>query len=130
MHTFDNVDDLSDRQQENMLDDLEVRCQTNVAAVREATSHRMHAVVELRHGNAGERDSVLTSLQTSAVSSTGLAGIAAKPLMVGSVFHMQFDRKTIDVPPALAICDRCTMLSDTSFELRFRFIQPIEVAGS
>jgi hypothetical protein len=68
-------------------------------------------------------------MQSSEVSTTGMSGIASKPIMAGSVIHMQFDRSTLDVPPTLAICDRCTMLSDTSFELRFRFTQPIELAG-
>lgn len=129
MHTFNNADEISDSQQENMLDDLEVRCQTNVAAVREATAHRIQVEVELRHGNISERDSVLATMQTSEISSTGLSGIGDKPLMVGSMFYMQFDPATLDVPPALAICDRCAMLSDSSFGLRFRFTQSIELAG-
>jgi hypothetical protein len=129
MNTLNHLDKLSDHQQEDMLDDLDVRCQTNVAAVRATTCRRVHAAVELRPGNACDRDSLLTCMQSSEVSTTGMSGIASKPIMAGSVIHMQFDRSTLDVPPTLAICDRCTMLSDTSFELRFRFTQPIELAG-
>jgi len=129
MHEFNNVDELSVRQQENMLDDLEVRCQTNVASVRDMTTSHIHTNVEIRNGNACERDSVLTSVQTTEVGATSMTGLAKKPVMVGSLFHLQFDQE-VDVPATLAVCDRCTMLSDTSFELRFRFTQPIEFAGN
>lgn len=131
---FHNVEGMPDQQQENLLDDLEVRSQNHVAevrdSVRESVMQRVHAAVELRHGNACDRDTVVTTAQTTEVTTTEMSGISAKPVMVGSVFHLQFDRTALDVPPTLAVCDRCTMLSDTSFELRFRFTQPIELAGN
>lgn len=129
MHTFNNVEELSNRQQEDMLDDLEVRCQTNVASVRDIATSRIHTSVEIRNGNACDRGTVLASVQTSEIGTTGMTGIAKQPVMVGSLFHLQFE-EAAELPAILAVCDRCTMLSDTSFELRFRFTQPIQLAGN
>jgi hypothetical protein len=128
MHDFSTQDQFTEQQQRALLDDLEVRCQTNVATIRDASSRRIQARVALLPGNICERNSATTEMQTSELSSSSISGIAPKPLMVGSVFHLQFERSSLDLSPTLAICDRCTMLSDSSFELRFRFTQAIELA--
>jgi len=129
MHNFTSDDSLTEQQQQSLLDDLEVRCQTNVAAIREAASVRTRVRVELRSANACDRETLLAEVQTSEISSATLTGIATTPVMVGSVYHLRFDRQTLDVTPALAVCDRCTMLSDAAFDLRFRFTQPIDVTA-
>jgi len=126
MHHFDDHPDLH-AAQDDLLDDLEVRCTTNVAPLREAKIARHRVRVDVQAGNACDRAGMLTELQTNELNDHGLSGIAPKPLMVGSVYHLQFDRSTTDVAPALAVCDRCTMLSDTSFELRFRFAHPVDL---
>jgi hypothetical protein len=129
MHTFHNDDTISEQQQQQLLDDLELRCQTNVAAVRDACNTRTRVRIVVRAGNICDRSEVLTELVTSEVSTVAMTGIGQQPLMVGSLFYLQFDRASLDVSPALAICDRCTLLGDNSFELRFRFTQAVELGS-
>lgn len=130
MHNFTNDEAFTDSSQQDLLDDLELTCHTNVASIRDASSTRTQARVEVRAANACDRGEVLSVLKSSEVNATTMTGIATKPVMVGSVFHLQFDQRILDIPPTLAICDRCTMLSDASFELRMRFTHPIEIVGS
>ena len=129
MHNFTTDESFTDSSQQDLLDELELRCDTNVASIREASSTRTKARVEIRPGNACDRDNVLSVMTSSEISATTMTGIAERPIMVGSVFHVQFDRQVLDVAPDLAICDRCTMHSDTSFELRMRFTQAVELAS-
>ena len=129
MKDFDNAADFGTGESDDaLLDELEVRCQTNVAAVRESASQHKRMRVDVRTGNACDRDGVLTELHTSQLNSSAVVGIASAPLMVGSVFHLTFERSALDVPSTLAVCDRCVMLSDDSFELRLRFATPIKLA--
>tara|TARA_R110002072_G_scaffold25443_7_gene85280 strand:- start:19381 stop:19773 length:393 start_codon:yes stop_codon:yes gene_type:complete len=130
MHNLPNEQSFTDGDQQDLLDELEVRIDTSVASIREATTNRRHARVELRAGNACDRDAVVSVLQTSEVHATTVTGIANKPIMVGSVFHLQFDQRILDIAPTLAICDRCTMFSDVSFELRLRFTEPVEITSN
>ncbi|MFT7534829.1 MAG: hypothetical protein ACI85K_000779 [Hyphomicrobiaceae bacterium] len=130
MHNFTNDDAFTASNQQDLLDDLDMRCLTNVASIREAAATHTQARVEVRAGNACDREGVLSVLKSSEVNATTMTGIATKPVMVGSVFHLQFDQRILDIPPTLAICYRCTMLSDASFELRMRFTQPVEICSS
>ena len=130
MHDLTNDDTFTDGKQQALLDELDVRISTKVSSIREATATRANARVELRAGNACDRNAIVSVLQTTEVHPTTLTGIANQPVMVGSVYHLQFDRRNLDISPTLAICDRCTMLSDVSFELRLRFTQPIELTSN
>ncbi|MCK5942281.1 MAG: hypothetical protein KAI24_09960 [Planctomycetes bacterium] len=126
MHDFDPPTQTKDAQ-DAMLDELEVRCTTNVAPLREAKIQRRRVRVAVRPANACDRNGLRTELLTSETSEHGLAGIAPSPVMVGSYYHLEFDREVTDNAPALAVCDRCTMLGDESFDLRFRFAQPVDL---
>ena len=79
-------------------------------------------------GDVCARGAPLSTLQTAERTAHTLAGIADRPVMVGSVFQLRFDRSELDAAPALAVCERCVMLSDTSFELRLRFAHPMAPA--
>ncbi len=111
----------------DLLDELEVRCRTNVAAVRASASHRVRARIEVWAGNACDRQAMIAEVSTSELCDTGLTGLAVSPVMVGSVFLLRFDERVLDVPPTLAVCSRCAMLGDRSFEVQFRFTSPLDV---
>lgn len=125
MHNFVTDESFTDSSQQDLLDELELRCTTNVAPIRDASNTRTQARIEIRSANACDRDDVLSVMTNSEIRATTMTGIASRPVMVGSVFHLKFDRQVLDLAPTLAICDRCTMHSDTSFELRMRFTQAI-----
>jgi len=128
-HDFDDRAMFSDQTDGALLEEFEIRCQTDVAALREHSSKRARLRVEIRDGNVAERRAMLTELQTTEVNLQGLLGLASRPIMVGNVFHLRFERGTVNTPSTLAVCDRCTMLADESFELRFRLMQRLEVTG-
>jgi hypothetical protein len=108
-------------------EDFDLRCSTGVAAARDQLTLRTHARVFVRPANAVDRGQPPVPLQASELSPCDVLGIAELPVMVGSVYHLEFDRTAADVPATLATLIRCTMLGDASFELRFRFLQRVEL---
>ena len=127
MHNFHNDTAISDSQHEDLLDDLEVRCHTNVATIREASAKHTDTLVAVSAGNACDRSDAITEFRSSQLSEIGLNGIASRPVMVGSVFLLSFSQGQSTTPTSvLAICERCSMLGQSSFDLRFRFTQPLD----
>lgn len=127
MHNFHD-DTISDSQQSDLLDELDVRCHTNVATIRQANPKRTDIEVTVRAGNACDRGEAIAEFRTSQCNEVGLNGISAHPIMVGSVFLLSFGQDQGTAPPAvLAVCERCSMLGQSSFDLRFRFTQPLEL---
>ena len=127
MHTFDPESDLTADQQDRLLDDLEVRCQTNVATVRDSEPRRRHATIDVLAGNACDRDGPITTVQAGELGPLSATGISSRPVMVGSVYLLQLDPQLLPTGSTLAVCDRCVMLGDSSYELRFRFPSPLEL---
>lgn len=127
MHTFDPANHLSDDRAGDLLDQLEVRCSTDVAPLRETEARRRHVHVEVLPGNVCDREAAVAQLQTSELGERTTTGIASRPVMVGSVFLLRFPQDVVASRSSLAVCERCAMLGEDSFELRFRFPSPIEL---
>ena len=118
-HDFRDDPTMADAQVEELLDDIEMRSRADLAAAREMSSIHCKAEIVIRPGNAA------VSGRAVELRSHGLTSLAETPLNVGDVYHLTFDRTELDIDPLLAVCDRCTMLGDTSFEARFRFFNEV-----
>ena len=116
---------LAESQIDELLEDLELRCRTDVTAAREMNSLHCRVGVTIRPGNASERGQSVAQAETVELRSQGMTCLAAAPVAVGDVHHLTFDRNSSDIEPLLAVCDRCTMLGDASFEARFRFVHQV-----
>lgn len=112
-----------------LFEDVEVRCRTDVAAVRGNAGRTTQTTVEVRAADIVDRGAVLAELSTTELRGQGVGGLASRPVMVGSVFHLSFPADDFDVRATLAVCDRCAMLGDASFELHFRFVQTLVRQG-
>ena len=121
---------LDDQQDGDLLDDLELRCRTDVSTARNIATWRCKSAVVVRPANVTDREAIATGAQTTEVRRQGVVCLASRPTMVGSFYHLTFDRKELDLPPTLAVCDRSSMLCDVSFELSFKFLQEINLPQS
>ncbi len=116
---------LTDSQIDELVEDFEVRCRTDLSAAREISAVHCRVNVAIRPGNASERGQHMTKGEAVELRNLGMTCLTATPVSVGDVFHATFDRDDSDIEPLLAVCDRCTMLGDASFEARFRFVHEI-----
>ena len=126
-HDFHQDLGLADGQVDELLDDIEMRCRADVGAARDMTGIHRKLAVTIRPGNASERDSRRTEGQTLELRHQGATCLVPTPIAVGDIFHIAFDPVEIDVEPQLAVCDRCTLLGDSGFEARFRFVLQIRL---
>lgn len=124
-HDFVNDHHLSDQLTKDLLDDLAVRRRTDIAKVRELTAIRRKAALTIRPANVGDRASFAASGATIELRRQAATCMFPVPVAVGDVFHVEFARDDLDLPTAFAICERCAMLGDTSFEVLLRFVQEI-----
>ncbi|MFK7741459.1 MAG: hypothetical protein AB8H80_14170 [Planctomycetota bacterium] len=133
-YNFADADSFADSDREALLDVLEVRCQTNVAEVRErsrnAEQQLRTASIEILAGNACDRNGPLAEMVLSNLSELSASGISNRPIMVGSVYSVQLPTSIAPRGATLAVCDRCMMLGDTSYELRFRFPARLELTST
>ena len=129
-HPFEQKAPLADEQVDDLLDDLELRCGTGVSGARGMTAVRRKVTVTIRPADVQARKSSATTGTTSEMRRQGLSCLTPEPVAVGSVFHLTFDRDQLDLAPLLAICDRCWMLSDSSFEVRFQFAQAVNLPSA
>jgi len=61
------------------------------------------------------------------VSTNGCRVVLDVPLLVGDVFLIQFDKRTLQVDPAFSRCVRCVMLREDKFECGFSFFSPVSL---
>ncbi|MCR9245971.1 MAG: hypothetical protein NXI31_13140 [bacterium] len=116
---------LESDQIEELLDDIEMRCSADLTAARDMATVRCKVAVEVRPGNSSLRTTNVVNGDTTELRSQSVTALTSAPLMVGDVYHLTFDRNSLDVAPALSVCDRCTMLGDSSFEVRFKFFSEL-----
>jgi hypothetical protein len=62
------------------------------------------------------------------VSEGGCCVLFPVPLNVGDVYLLTFDRKTINVSPALARCMRCRLMREDAYECGFSFFTPLDLS--
>jgi len=125
-HRFGKDTRLVDDQAQELLEELEISQRAVVDSAREMSSIRVHASVVVRAANVCDRDTVLGTGHATEVARHGVACIVDRPPAVGSVFHLGFDRQQLDLEPVIAVCERCAMLGDEAFEVRFQFLGEIE----
>lgn len=126
-HDFRSASLLSDLRDAAIVEELELSCRNDAPATRPAPAWRARVGVTVRPANVVDREAVSASAHTIELRRQGTVCIASRPVMVGNIFHLTFDRTGVHLAPALALCERCTLLSDSSFELRFKFVQDIDL---
>lgn len=122
MANFANSTMLGNRQADELLDDIELSCRTDLVAARGQTALPRRIRVTVRPGNAGERRGQAVETESTEFTTQFVTCVGPAPTPVGNVFQLVFDRTALDTAPVLAVCDRCTMFGDDAFEARFRFV--------
>ena len=100
------------------------------------TAQRAHRRVEansqvtIKAANASQRDAINFNAICNDVSAGGCRIISTRPVMVGDLFYIAFDRRQLDVPPVFARCLRCRFLREETFEMGFAFLTPVEIPAA
>ncbi len=129
-HDFGPDHDLTDRLAQQLLDDIELRQRSDVGRARELAGVRLKATLTIRPANVVDRGAFAATGTTTELRTQAALCMFPVPVMVGSMFQVEFARGDLDVPPVFAVCDRCAMLGDASFEVRLRFVADLPLPES
>ena len=117
----------SESKAHELLEELELHSRLDVRAAREKVTVAIDAAIEARPADIVRRGSLVVEGTARKLARQGVSTICKSPVEVGSVFYIEFHSSTLDLHPALAVCDRCVMLEPTAFGVHFQFAQAIEL---
>ena len=99
-------------------------------AMRQSTRLTVRASVRVERGSLSERHGSPLAGITGDVSTGGTQLLLPKPLHIGDVYLLSFDRSELDLPPVYALCLRGRQVRTDAFEAGMRFLQPVELPRS
>lgn len=99
-------------------------------AMRQATRLMIRAKVVVDKGSLSERDGTTLQGITGDISTGGTQLLLPKPLRIGDVYHLRFDRAEVDLAPVYAVCLRGRQVRPDAFEAGLRFLEPVQLPST
>lgn len=96
-------------------------------AMRQSTRLAVRASVRVERGSLSERHGPPLAGITGDVSTGGTQLLLPKPLHIGDVYLLSFDRSELDLAPVYALCLRGRQVRADAFEAGLRFLQPVQL---
>ncbi|MCA9299987.1 MAG: PilZ domain-containing protein, partial [Phycisphaerales bacterium] len=91
-------------------------------------SVRVKIVVE--PASMSHRQGVRLQGVTGDISAGGSQILLPRPLQIGDVYLVSFDRTQLDIPPVYALCVRGRLVKSDAFEAGLRFLEPVTLPGT
>ena len=100
--------------------------------VRQRASERVQirTKVVVRPGNSSQRHELAVEGLTGDISNGGCQILTGRPVLPGDIFWLEFSDEHIAIGSLLARCMRCRMIREDTFEVGFRFLHEIDLAGA
>lgn len=89
----------------------------------------MRAKVIVEAASLSERTGTRQQGVTGDMSSGGAMILTPRPLRIGDVYLLSFDRAQVDLPPAYMLCVRARMVREDAFEAGVKFLSPVDLSG-
>ena len=115
---------------DSLIDELAQSTPDVVKKMRHHTRLSIRAKVVIEAGSLSHRDGRKLQGVTGDISSGGAQILVARPLLIGDIYQVSFDRSEFDVAPALAICLRGRQVRPDAFEAGLRFLEPITLPAA
>lgn len=102
-------------------------------AIKKQRAHERITVrcrVIIRPGNMSDRESSRVEGVSADISKGGCLLLFPRPMHVGDVYWLVFDRNTLNIPPQLAICKRCRAVREDAYESGFMFFRTVDISNA
>ncbi len=121
-----NKDSLKiDSQTNTLIDELSKSSSDAVKKMRASTRQSYRVKVFVEPASLSARDGQRFQGVTGDISTGGSQILISRPLSIGDVYHISFDRDEFDVPPVFALCLRGRMVRPDAYEAGLRFLEQI-----
>ena len=126
-----NKDSLkNDAQADVLIEELARSSNDAVKKLRGHTRRSFRVKVFVEPASLSARDGQRFQGVTGDISQGGMQILLARPLAIGDVYQISFDRKELDIPPAYALCLRGRMVRPDAYEAGLRFLEQITLPAS
>ncbi|MEM7203831.1 MAG: hypothetical protein AAF628_26445 [Planctomycetota bacterium] len=109
-----------------LVEELELNTVEEIADARKHDTLQLKVPTTLDAGNASQRGDELRGTSQE-VSSAGMTGTFGRPVLVGDIYWLSFDRAELDVAPTYALCRQCKLLDSGQFQAELTFFHKIEI---
>ncbi|MBO6512790.1 MAG: PilZ domain-containing protein [Phycisphaerales bacterium] len=116
---------LNNSDADSLIDEL---AQSSSEAVKKMRGHARRSVrvkVFVEPASMSARTGVRFQGVTGDISSGGTQILLARPLAIGDVYLISFERTELDIPPVYALCLRGRTVRPDAYEAGLRFLEPV-----
>ena len=108
-----------------LLKDLERQSREEIKRLRAHERLDLRVPVVLQPASSSLIGTLRIVAETGDLSQGGCRVISPRPVAVGDVYRLEFERGRIELPTVFARCLRCRLLREDAFEAGFAFFTPI-----
>lgn len=112
---------------QTLLSELEQQTPEAIRRQRTSERHDINVPVRVAPGNASDDHKSVVDAVTGDVSSGGCQIMSTRPLNVGDVYKLEFEKGELDLPTVYARCLRCRLVREDAFECGFAFFTHIKI---
>ena len=124
---FENRDRPSAEEAVKVLEELELNQPKEVLDVQCVNEVEIKATVWVEPGNSSDRDGHKHVGVSSRISEKTLVTVFPTALRVGDVYHVTFDRDSLDLAPSYAHCRKCRFVNEEAFESTLAFFESVKL---
>ena len=112
------------------LSELENNTSRAILVQRSSERIEIQAKVLIQPGNASQRHQATIEGITADVSNGGCMILLPRPILVGDMFWLTFDKASFRIGSLMSRCLRCRMVREDAYESGFRFMNEIDLSNS
>ena len=127
---FDSNKDLSTEESFKVLEELELNQPKDVMEVRCVDEVEVKSTIWVEPGNASDRDGHKLVGMSSRIGKMNVTTVFSRPLRVGDVYRITFDKEALDLEPCYGLCRRCRFVNADTFESMLTFFAPVRMKGN
>jgi hypothetical protein len=120
-HTPDN---------DELIAELAANTSDATRSMRQSTRQVVQASVQVERGSLSERTGSPLQGITGDISAGGAQLLLPRPLGIGDVYLLSFNRSEIDIPPVYAVCLRGRQVRTDAYEAGMRFLEPVTLPSA
>jgi len=121
----ENLENTADASE--LIDELASSTSDALKQMRNSTRLNLRVKVFVDPASMSARQGVQLQGITGDISVGGSQILLARPLSIGDVYQLSFDRSEFDLAPVFGLCLRGRLVRADAFEAGLRFLEPIEL---
>lgn len=117
-------------QADELIDELAKSTSDAVKKLRGQARQSIRVKVFVEPASMSARNGVRFQGITGDISTGGTQILLARPLAIGDVYQISFERDELDIPPVYALCLRGRVVRPDAYEAGLRFLEQVTLPAS